>query len=185
MGTEGCRASASSGCSRGRDTRPVVAAPKLGLLVISANDALLQSLGDEQRLHLLGAGGKQWSGGVLPIALPDGKRICMLNPTHTRGRHKSTLMEEIVHAHLGHDPTKLIFNGDGVRARDFNSSQEAEAFGIGAAALLPWDSFYHCIDDGKTRIEIAKEFEVTEDLVRYRIQISGAFRLFKARQRVS
>jgi hypothetical protein len=160
-------------------------APKVGLLVVDADDALLQSLDDELRMHLLGTGGTTWSGGVLPIALPDGKRICILNPTHTRGRHKSTLMEEIAHAHLTHQPTKLIFNGDSVRARDFNAAQEEEAFGIGAAALLPWHSFFHRIDQGNTRVEIAEEYEVSEDLVRYRIQITGAYRLYQARQRAA
>ena len=37
----------------------------------------------------------EWSGGVLPVELPGGMRISILNPTHSRGRHKSTLMEEI------------------------------------------------------------------------------------------
>ena len=94
-------------------------------------------------------------------------------------------MEEIAHAYLKHQPTKLIFDGDSLRARDFNKSLEGEAFGVGAAALLPWDTFFHHLDQGKTRIEIAEEYEVTEDLVRYRIQITGAFKLYQARQRAA
>jgi hypothetical protein len=160
-------------------------APKVGLLVVDADDRLLQALGDAQRLQLLGAGGGKWSGGVLPIALPDGMRICILNPTHTRERHKSTLMEEIAHAYLAHEPTKLIFDGESLRARDFIKAQEEEAFGIGAAALLPWESFFHRVNEGKTRSKIAQEYDVSEELVRYRIQICGAYRLYQARQRAA
>jgi hypothetical protein len=160
-------------------------APKVGLLVVAADEGPLQVLDDEQRLHLLGVGGRKWSGAVLPIELPDGMRISILNPTHSRGRHKSTLMEEIAHAYLKHEPTKLVFNSDAVRARDFNKSLETEAFGVGAAALLPWNTFFHCLDDGKTRAQIAEEYEVTENLVRYRIQITGAFKLYQARQRAA
>jgi len=160
-------------------------APEVGLLVVAADAGPLQALDDEQRLHLLGAGGRKWSGGVLPIELPDGMRISILNPTHTRGRHKSTLMEEIAHAYLKHQPTKLTFDSGALRARDFNKPLEKEAFGVGAAALLPWSTFFRRLDEGKTRIQIAEEYEVTEDLVRYRIQITGAFRLYQARQRAA
>lgn len=160
-------------------------APKVNLLMVAADEKLLGSLDDEYRLHLLGAGGKMWSGGVLPITLPDGNRICILNPTDSVGRRKSTLMEEIAHVHLKHKPTKLVFDKGGVKFRDFNEAQEKEAFGVGAAALLPWHSFFHEINDGCTCAEIAKKYEVTDDLVRYRIQITGAFRLYKARQRAA
>jgi hypothetical protein len=160
-------------------------APNVGLMVVDANDTLLQSLTYDQRLHLLGTGAKKWSGGVLPIPLPDGTRICILNPTHSKGRRKSTLMEEIAHAHLNHRPTKLICDGAGLRARDYNKDQETEAFGVGAAALLPWSTFYHQIDRGKTRVEIAEEYRVSEELVRYRIQVTGAHNLYRARQRAA
>ena len=56
---------------------------------------------------------------------------------------------------------------------------------MGAAALLPWNTFFHRLDEGKTRLQIAEEYEVTKDLVRYRIQITGAFRLYQARQRAA
>lgn len=174
-----------AGASSSDRLDPWALAPRVGLLVVDADDRLLGALEDELRLQLLGAGRSNWSGGVLPIALPDGSHICILNPTHARARHKSTLMEEISHAYLGHKPTKLIFSGDGLRARDFNKAQEDEAFGIGAAALLPWQSFFRCVDAGKTRIEIAEEYEVSEDLVKYRIQICGAHRLYQARQRAA
>jgi hypothetical protein len=142
-------------------------------------------LDDLHRSQLLGVGGKKWSGGVLPIALPDGTRICILNPTHPVGRQKSTLMEEISHVFLRHVPTKLVFDRVGLQVRDFIKAQEEDAFGIGAAALLPWSTFFHRINEGRTRAEIASEYEVTDELVRYRIQISGAFRLYQARQRAA
>lgn len=94
-------------------------------------------------------------------------------------------MEEIAHAYLKHEPTRLTFEGDSLRARDFNKQLETEAFGVGAAALLPWSTFFHCLDQGRTRAQIAEQYEVTEELVRYRIQITGAFRLYQSRQRAA
>lgn len=162
---------------------PWALAPEVGLLVVDAADGLLESLDAGHRAHLLDNAGNKWSGGVLPIALPNGMRICILNPTHSHARNKITLMEEIAHVHLAHRPSQLVFNEDKLQVRDFNDAQEAEAYGVGAAALLPWHSFFHCVNEGNTYREIAELYEVTEQLARYRVNITGADRLYKARQR--
>jgi hypothetical protein len=62
-------------------------------------------------------------------------------------------------------------------------AHETQAYGVGAAALLPWHSFFHQINKGGTRAKIAAQYEVSEDLVEYRIKISGAHKLYQARQR--
>jgi hypothetical protein len=83
-----------------------------------------------------------WSGGVFARPLPDGTRICILNSTHGPRRTKMTLMEEIAHIHLRHTPTSLMRLADGLRRREYNKAQEEEAYGVGAAALLPWELFF-------------------------------------------
>ena len=92
-------------------------------------------------------------------------------------------MEEIVHTHLKHKPTKLIIVADGIQIRDYDKRQEEEAYGIGAAALLPWQPFFTALNGGRTIVELAEQHDLTPYLIEYRIKITGAHRLYQARQR--
>ncbi len=157
-------------------------APKVGLTVVD-RAAILEILDDYEKSHLLDTAGQSWSGGVYPTPLPDGTYLCILNPTHSHRRNKITLMEEIVHTHLNHKPSRLLIVAGGVQIRDYDNAQEEEAFGVGAAALLPWKLFFIALNAGQTIDEIAEHREVTPDLVKYRIKITGAYRLYQARQK--
>ncbi|MBZ5697622.1 MAG: ImmA/IrrE family metallo-endopeptidase [Acidobacteriia bacterium] len=108
-----------------------------------------------------------------------------MNPTHHPRRKRMTLMEEITHVHLRHVPSRLIRQADGLRMRDYDKPQEEEAFGVGAASLIPWGSFFPAINRGMAIPDLAEKFEVSEDLIRYRIQITAASKLYRARQRAS
>jgi hypothetical protein len=68
--------------------------------------------------------------------------------------------------------------------RGFDQGQEDEAYGVGAAALLPWKTFFHGLNDGRSANELAEEYDVTMDLVTYRIKITGAYPLYRSRQRL-
>ena len=88
-----------------------------------------------------------------------------------------------MHVHLKHVPTGLRNITTGLRVRDYNAKQEAEAYGVGAAVLLPWSSFYYALDSGETVIAIAERYDVTTQLVEYRIKITGATNLYRNRCR--
>ena|ERR1700752_4172580 len=75
------------------------------LLVVDFDQ--INSLSDESRAHLLGAGADEWSGGACSRPLPNGWRIVILNPAHGVHRNRATLMEEIAHVFLGHKPNRL------------------------------------------------------------------------------
>lgn len=152
-------------------------APAVGLVVIECS---FQGLDPEEQSYLSNHASGDWSGGVFAQTLPDGSRVCMLNPTHPQRRNKITLIEEICHCFLGHAPTKLVAKGHG-RVRDYERAQEEEAFGIGAAVLLPWTLLFGRINTGRPVEELAEEFEVSQELIRYRIKISGAANLYKLR----
>jgi hypothetical protein len=62
---------------------------------------------------------------------------------------------------------------------------EEEAYGVGAAVLLPWSLLFPLLNMGQTIEELAEEFAVTTDLVMYRIKICGASSLYASRQRKS
>ena len=59
-----------------------------------------------------------------------------------------------------------------IRARDYNQDIEEEAYGTGAAALVPYTGLKRFVREGKTSAEIAKKFNVSRQLVEYRIKVS-------------
>jgi Zn-dependent peptidase ImmA (M78 family) len=136
----------------------------------------IAALSDDARAHLLGEGKDTWSGGAASQKLPDGRKLIILNPTHGKNRHNATLMEEISHVFLGHKPSRLAIqrrNAKGkVTARDYNRSVEDEAFGTGAAALVPYTALKRMVSSGQTIAEIARHFHVSRALVEFRIKVS-------------
>lgn len=125
---------------------------------------------------------RDWSGGVLAKPLQDGRKVCMLNPMHPLRRNKVTLMEEVSHCFLEHKPTKIIVKV-GMGVRDYDKAIEQEAYGVGAAVLIPWRLLYPLLDAGSSVEELSEVFDVTTQLIEYRIKVCGASRLYAARQR--
>jgi IrrE N-terminal-like domain len=154
-------------------------APQVGLRVIECTFA---GLTETEQNYMKSLCGDHWSGGLVPTRLPDGTRLCMLNPDQSRRRQKITLMEEISHSFLGHSPTVLSKSGES-RYRDFNKKQEQEAYGVGAAVLLPWRLFFPMLNGGDSFDCLSKAFDVTRELVQYRIKVCGASSLYSKRQR--
>ena len=161
---------------------PWALAATIGLMVVDGGEAL-KLLPREDQAFLRGTASRSWSGGVYARTLPDGQRLCILNPTHSARRSKITLMEEVAHIHLRHIPSTLLLAADGLQVRDYVKVQEEEAYGVGAAALIPWVSLFPALDGGRTVDELAESHEVTRELIEYRVKITGAFRLYRARQR--
>lgn len=146
-----------------------------GLLVVTF-EQVAPMLSDEALQHLLGPGKDKWSGGAAAQSLPDGKKLIILNPSHGTNRHNATLMEEVSHVFLGHKPSQLgVRNtndkGEAI-ARDYRPEIEQEAYGVGAAALVPYSALVRFIAEGKTSREIARHYGVSKDLVEYRIRVS-------------
>jgi hypothetical protein len=143
----------------------------------------IEGLSEDTKKHLLDGGKDLWSGGAASAKLPNGSRLIILNPTHGRNRHNATLMEEICHVFLGHKPSRLAIsntNKEGKQiARDFHAEIEEEAYGTGAAALLPFTAIKRMILDGKTVAEIARHFNVSRALVEYRLKISRLWSSYK------
>jgi hypothetical protein len=169
-----------SGARIGELVDPAVLADRVGLHLVDANSAL-EGFSKADRDHLLVTASDSWSGGVFPKPLPNGKRVCIINPNHNRRRNRITLMEEVVHIHRKHKPSGLRDVLPGLRVRDYHKEHETEAYGVGVAVLLPWSQFYHQLDAGTPIAEIAEAFDVTEALVQYRIKITAATNLYRNR----
>ncbi|HJU91985.1 MAG TPA: ImmA/IrrE family metallo-endopeptidase [Pyrinomonadaceae bacterium] len=149
------------------------------LLVVRFDE--VAGLSENARAHLLGPASENWSGGA--CTLPNGMKLVILNPTHGRSRTNATLMEEICHVFLGHQPNRLsIVTKDErgkVMNRDYRKADEEEAYGVGAAALVPYASLKKLLLQGKTSTEIALHFRVSPELVEYRMKVTHLWREYK------
>ncbi len=145
-------------------------------------DVIKDLLSPDTLEHLLGAGSNKWSGGASGIPLPNGRKLIILNPTHSAARHQATLMEEICHVFLGHKPSRLEIKNQNKKgeeiARDYDEAMEEEAYSVGAAALVPYSALRDFVRSGKTSREIAKHFNVSRELVEYRLKVSRLWKLY-------
>lgn len=142
-------------------------------------------LSDETRQHLTGDGRDKWSGGACSQTLRDGRKLIVLNPTHGENRQNATLMEEVCHVFLGHRPSRLAIENVNKQgkpiARDYRQTDEEAAYSVGAAALVPYSSLRRMVNKGKTSREIARHFNVSRELVEYRMKVSRLWEEYKNR----
>ena len=144
---------------------------------------MINGLSQQARVHLLGSGAEAWSGGVCSRPLPNGARIVILNPKHGRTRTNATLMEEICHVFLGHTPNRLSVVAEDERgrtmARDYRKSDEEDAYGVGAAALVPFAALRRFVLEARTSSEIGRRFRVSRELVEYRLKVTHLWGTYK------
>ncbi|HUQ33275.1 MAG TPA: ImmA/IrrE family metallo-endopeptidase [Pyrinomonadaceae bacterium] len=153
------------------------------LMVINFDE--IKGLSEEAREHLLGDGANAWSGGTASRPLPNGWRLVILNPKHGAQRNNATLMEEVCHVFLGHKANRLHIvaedkNGKTV-SRDYNEEDEEAAYAVGAAALVPFAALRRFVSKGKTSREIAQHFNVSRELIEYRMKVSRLWAEYKTR----
>jgi IrrE N-terminal-like domain len=150
----------------------------------------ISGLSPESRAHLLGEAADEWSGGACSRPLPNGWRIVILNPAHGSSRNRATLMEEVAHVFLGHQPNRLAAVGRNpivregaatgkIVARDYNHSDEEAAYAIGAAALVPYAALRRMVIEGRSGTEIARRFGVSRQLTEYRIKVTHLWAQYK------
>jgi hypothetical protein len=158
---------------------------KYAKLLVASFEQIEPFLTEETKQHLLTAGKDKWSGGACSQTLPDGRKLIVLNPTHGTNRQNATLMEEISHVFLGHKPSRLAiqsYNKDGqVIARDYRPEIEEEAYSVGAAALVPYSALRRFVGEGRTSREIARHFNVSRELVEYRMKVSRLWDEYKTK----
>ncbi|MCA1593415.1 MAG: ImmA/IrrE family metallo-endopeptidase [Acidobacteria bacterium] len=153
------------------------------LMVISFEQ--IEGLSEETREHLLGIGANAWSGGTCSRPLPNGWRLVILNPKHGTARNNATLMEEVCHVFLGHKANRLSIvaqNKQGKTvARDYNEADEEAAYAVGAAALVPYAGLKRLVRRGLTSIEMSRHFNVSRELVEYRMKVSRLWADYRER----
>jgi Zn-dependent peptidase ImmA (M78 family) len=146
----------------------------------------IRGLSEKTKQHLLETATGEWSGGAVSRALPDGRRIVILNPNHGPMRTHATLMEEIAHVFLGHEPNRLkVVDKDHkgrTISRDYRQADEEAAYATGAAALVPFAALRRLVLDGQTSLQIARHFRVSRELVEYRLKVTRLWKVYRSAQ---
>jgi hypothetical protein len=138
----------------------------------------VQSAFDHETWQKVFVDGKDtWDGGTM--ILPDGSRLVVLNPTRGMIRQRATLMEELCHLHLGHEPSRLIVIG-GFRIRSVNQANERAAYQVGAAALLPARVLKGAKTRAYTAEQVAETHGVSMPLLKMRENFVGVHLLRNA-----
>jgi Zn-dependent peptidase ImmA (M78 family) len=103
-----------------------------------------------------------------------GLHLIVYNPTHSRVRRNSDVMHELAHILLEHEPTQVFFSPrSGFALRTHDKVQESEASWLAGSLLLPRPALFYIrkrgLDDGMA----CEEFGVSEDLLRFRMNVTG------------
>jgi len=121
---------------------------------------------------LLGEGKDRWSAATIP--LDDEKAIIIHNPEHSAQRQQSNLMHELAHVLCDHKVDYGIKDtGLAGMLRHHNQEQEDEAIWFGACLQLPREAIIWALKHHMSNSAIAKHFNASEEMVKYRINISG------------
>ena len=101
-----------------------------------------------------------------------GEPWILLNCGRPRRRRLATLMEELAHLMLDHRPSRIALDPAlGIVRRTYDAPQEAEAYDLGAALLLPKERIQRDVKDLSLSVgEIADTHGCSEALVEYRIR---------------
>ena len=129
--------------------------------------------------HFRDGGRRVWSG--MGVPLPEGGTMVLFNDSHPPARIRATLMEEFFHLWLGHPTTSIRFYGGDEAHRTHDPTVEGEAYGSGAAALVPYKALRTMLEARQPVGRIARLFEVSADLVIFRAKVTKLYGLLRPR----
>ncbi len=107
--------------------------------------------------------------------LPDGRTVVVYNPLHSDGRTRSDVAHELAHVALQHE-TRTVERIATVNFFTCDPVQEEEANWLAGCLLLPRLALVRAARLGWSADKVAKVFEVTQTMARYRLNVTGALR---------
>ena len=142
--------------------------------LLATLDDLREFVDEEVLTELFGVHRRKWSGMTIPI---DDEYIVIMNQTHAMTRQSATLMEEYFHILLKHKPSRVgLCPVTGLIKREFDRKLETEAYHSAAAALVPFAALREHVEKGRSGRDIAAYFEVSEELVAFRLKTCKLYR---------
>ncbi len=151
----------------------------LGARIITPSDVPGMS---ESSLHvLLEEESNDWS--ALTISGLN-STVLIHNPRNSPGRRSSDIAHELSHLLLRHSPSTLMFAPDGTwTLRSYDSQQEEEAAWLSGCLLLPRPALLLIARSNFSLSEAAKRYDVSQNLLQYRRNITGVSRQMANRGR--
>ena len=146
-----------------RDVFPLFSIPVLALSHFRA------ACPDEASQLLSGSSGFS----AMLLSVGNGQRLVIHNDSHSPVRQSSNLAHELGHVLLVHPP-EAVCTGD--LGRESDSRAEAEAAYLGGCLLVSNEAAHRL---AALRVDIgsaARRYGVSEDMIRYRLRVSGALR---------
>lgn len=98
-------------------------------------------------------------------------RIVVHNDSHSTGRQASNIAHELAHALLLHPPAPAL---DDDKNRNWDPQIEEEANWLAGTLLVPEEAALLIVRNQWSDLHAASVFGVSEDMVRYRVQVTGA-----------
>ena len=105
----------------------------------------------------------------------DGDAVIVFNPLRSEPRRQSDVAHELSHLILKHELSE-IREVAGLPFRTCRSEQEEEATTLGGALLLPRPLLLSAITRGMGFEDIARQYEVTPEMARFRVNTTGVAR---------
>jgi hypothetical protein len=105
----------------------------------------------------------------------------VMDDTSVSKERKTENKKKLVAQGVGPHPDPLQ-RGEGtsrILTRDYNKSDEEEAYAVGAAALVPYAALRRLVFAGRTAQEIARRFRVSTPLAEYRIKVTHLWATYK------
>jgi hypothetical protein len=100
------------------------------------------------------------------------RRMIVFNDRHAHRRQANSITHELSHALLQHPPHPAIDNATGCRV--WREDIENEATYLAGALLVTESAALNMVRDGVTVEDAATQYGVSEDLIRYRLNMTGA-----------
>lgn len=102
-----------------------------------------------------------------------GVNVVVMNTTHSPGRRSNTLAHECSHVILNHKPAQAKQSPGGILVSSYDRQQEDEADWLAGALLLPRVALLKIAQQGLNYREHAREYAVSEDMLRMRLDRTG------------
>lgn len=109
------------------------------------------------------------------------RTVVVFNPLSSEGRRASDFAHELAHVLLDHELSSVETLGD-FTFLTCNTDQEDEANWLSGTLLLPRELLLREAWKGSTPRQIAHKYCVSEQMARYRINVTGVLRQVKSRR---